>query len=74
MARTFYCLYQLSLVFCAGTCNALGDDFPLFIDESLESLFILVVNIGLLCVAKSTGALFSRALSFSFSSRLSYRS
>lgn len=72
MSRALDGLHQLPLVLCARAGNALGDDFPLFIDEPLQSLFVFVVNIRLFCIAESTGAFLSRALSLFFASWFSY--
>jgi len=38
MSRALDGLHQLPLVFCARAGNALWNDFPLFIDEPLQSL------------------------------------
>ena len=59
MASPFDRPDELSLMFRARPRDTLRDDLPLLRDESEESLFVLVVDVNVLCVTKSAGALFA---------------
>jgi hypothetical protein len=53
---------KLALVLGTGTGDALRNDLALFRDESLEALFVFVVDVLLLGRAEPARALFARDL------------
>jgi hypothetical protein len=55
-------VHKLTLVFCARTGDAFGDDLSLFGNEALKFLFILVVDVQFFCVAESACTLLSGCL------------
>ena len=62
MACAFNGVHELALVFGARSCDALWDDLPLFGDESLQSFFVLVVDVLFLRGAKPARTLLARDL------------
>ena len=51
--------YKQTLMFCARSGDAFRNDPTLFGDEALQSLFNLVVDIGILAFTESTRAFLS---------------
>ncbi len=64
--------YKLTLVFCACAGNAFRNNFPLLGRETLQPLFVFVVDVIFFCVAEFTGALFTRHLAFFFTTRFTW--
>jgi hypothetical protein len=59
MARAFDSLHQLPLMLGARAGNPAGNDAPLFCDEALELLFILVVDIDFFVIAEAARTAFA---------------
>ncbi len=63
---------KLSLMFCTRAGNALRNDLALLCRETLQALFIFVVDVVFFCVAEFAGALLARHLSFFFATRFTW--
>lgn len=58
MARPLNRTYQLPLMFCARSGDSLGNDLTLFRNETVQFLFILVVDVDFFSIAETARAFF----------------
>jgi hypothetical protein len=62
MSGAFYRLDKLPLVPGTGAGNSFRDDFTLFGYESRKFLFVFIIDVDFLAIAKTTGSTFLELL------------
>jgi hypothetical protein len=59
MARPLNRPYELPLMFCARSGDSLGNDLALFRNETVQFLFILIVDVDFFSIAETASTFFS---------------
>lgn len=66
MARPLNRPYQLPLMFCARSGDSFGNDLALFRNETVQFLFILVVDVDFFSIAETASTFFPYRIGIAF--------